>query len=153
MKIYLASDHAGYELKEAIKAYLEEQRFTVEDMGATSVESVNWAEYGAKAAGKVSQDPLHARGILVCGSGIGMSIVANKFRQVRAALCHDSYAAEMSRKHNNANVLTLGARVTDKATALKIVEIWLNTEFEGGRHQKRLDYLEGVVERGNFNLN
>jgi ribose 5-phosphate isomerase B len=150
MKIYLASDHAGFELKEAIKTYLGDHQFTVEDMGTSSTESVNWAEYGAKAAGKVSQDPLRAKGILVCGSGIGMSIVANKFRQVRAALCNDTYAAEMSRKHNNANVLTLGARVTDIASALKIVEIWLDTEFEGGRHQKRLDYLESSVERENF---
>jgi RpiB/LacA/LacB family sugar-phosphate isomerase len=150
MNIYLASDHAGFELKEEIKTYLSERDFTVEDLGTGSAESVNWAEYGAKAAGKVSQDPEHSKGILVCGSGIGMSIVANKFKGVRAALCGDPYAAEMSRKHNNANVLTMGARVTDKEKALEIVEIWLNTDFEGGRHQQRLDYLEGIVEKENF---
>ncbi|NIM10702.1 MAG: ribose 5-phosphate isomerase B [Candidatus Aminicenantes bacterium] len=150
MQIFLASDHAGFELKEEVKQYLLNKNFTVEDMGTGSAESVNWAEYGAKAAKKVSEDPENARGIIICGSGIGMSMVSNKFRNVRAALCNDEYAAEMSRKHNNANVLNMGARVIDKEKALKIVEVWLNTEFEGGRHQKRLDYLHQTVEKENF---
>ncbi|MGD2092521.1 MAG: ribose 5-phosphate isomerase B [Candidatus Aminicenantes bacterium] len=150
MKIYLASDHAGFELKEEIKKYLLENNFTIEDMGTHSVESVNWVEYGAKAAGKVSQDPEHSKGVLVCGSGIGMSIVSNKFKHVRAALCHDQYGAEMSRKHNNANVLTMGGRVIEKEDALSILAVWLKTGFEGGRHQTRLDYLRDIVEKNNF---
>ncbi|MCP5105073.1 MAG: ribose 5-phosphate isomerase B [bacterium] len=152
MKIYLASDHAGFQLKEAVKKYLEEKEthLTVEDMGTHSAESVNWAEYGAKAARKVSEDPENSRGIIVCGSGIGMSMVANKFRNVRAALCGDTNAAEMSRKHNNANVLNMGERVTDTETALQIVQKWLHTPFEGGRHQERLNHLHQVVENTNF---
>lgn len=150
MKIYLASDHAGFELKEEIKKYLLENNFTIEDMGTHSTESVNWVEYGAKAAGKVSQDPKNSKGVLVCGSGIGMSIVSNKFKNIRAALCNDQYAAEMSRRHNNANVLTMGARVIEKDDALSILEVWLKTGYEGGRHQKRLDYLHDMVEKNNF---
>jgi len=150
MKIYLASDHAGYELKEAVKGYLLDRHFEIEDMGAFSTDAVNWVEYGAKAAREVSDHADNARGILICGSGIGMSMVANKFKHIRAALVSDEYGAEMSRKHNNANVLTLGARVLSREKALKIVETWLNTEFEGGRHQARLDYLYDVVENNNF---
>jgi ribose 5-phosphate isomerase B len=150
MQIFLASDHAGFELKEEVRKFLLNKNFAVEDMGTSSTESVNWAEYGAKAAKMVSEDPENAKGIIICGSGIGMSMVSNKFRNVRAALCNDEYAAEMSRKHNNANVLNMGARVIDKEKALKIVDVWLNTEFEGGRHQKRLDYLQQTVEKENF---
>ena len=150
MKIYLASDHAGFELKEEIKKYLIENNFTIEDMGTYSAESVNWVEYGAKAAEMVSQDPENSKGVLVCGTGIGMSIVSNKFKHVRAALCNDQYAAEMSRRHNNANVLTLGARVIEKDDALSILEVWLKTGYEGERHQKRLDYLHDIVEKNNF---
>jgi ribose 5-phosphate isomerase B len=150
MKIYLTSDHAGFELKESIKTYLLGKNIDVEDLGAYSLESVNWAEYGAKAAEKVSADPEHSKGIAICGSGIGMSIVSNKYKNVRAALCNDEYTAEMSRKHNNANILNMGARVIDTPKALKIVETWLKTEFEGGRHQTRLDYLEDKVEKNNF---
>jgi ribose 5-phosphate isomerase B len=150
MIIYLASDHAGFELKEKVKKYLLDNNFTIEDMGTHSDESVNWSEYGAEAAQKVSEDPGNTKGIIICGSGIGMSMVSNKFKNVRAALCHDLHAAEMSRKHNNANVLNMGARVIDTKTALEIVDKWLHTEFEGGRHQKRIDYLHRVVERMNF---
>ena len=150
MIIYLASDHAGFELKEKVKKYLLDNSFTIEDMGTFSTESVSWSEYGAEAARKVSEDPENAKGIIICGSGIGMSMVSNKFKNVRAALCNDLNAAEMSRKHNNANVLNMGARVIDVKTALKIVDKWLHTEFEGGRHQKRIDYLHQVVERMNF---
>ena len=150
LKIYLASDHAAYEMKEEVKKHLLARQYQVADMGTDSLESVNWAEYGAKAAAKVSEDPENSRGIIICGSGIGMSIVSNKFKNVRATLCNDEYAAEMSRKHNNSNVLNFGARVVDRETGLKIVDIWLATEFEGGRHQLRLDYLHEVVEKNNF---
>lgn len=150
MIIYLASDHAGFELKEKVKKYLLDNHFTIDDVGTYSDEPVSWSEYGAKAARKVSEDPENAKGIIICGSGIGMSMVSNKFKNVRAALCNDLHAAEMSRKHNNANVLNMGARVIDVETALKIVDKWLHTKSEGGRHQKRIDYLHQVVERMNF---
>jgi len=146
MDLVLAADHAGFELKEKIKESLLLQGFTVDDCGVHSVAAANWAEFGATAAAKVSADPQHKMGILVCGSGIGMSIVANKFRNVRAALCHDKNAAILARSHNDANVLALGARVVDHATALKIVAVFLQTTFEGGRHQVRLDYLRDGVE-------
>ncbi len=150
MKIYLAADHAAFQLKEKIKQYLEAKGYNLEDMGAHSADSVNWAEYGAKAARHVSQDPVNNKGIILCGSGIGVSMVSNKFKNVRAALCHDVYAAEMSRKHNNSNVLNMGARVIDEETALQITETWLNTDFEGGRHQERLNFLQQEVEGTNF---
>jgi len=150
MKIYLSSDHAGYELKEQVKQFLMDKHYEVEDLGTDSTASVNWAEYGERMARKVSSNLENSRGIGICGSGIGMSIVSNKFKGVRAALCHDVKAAEMSRKHNNANVLNLGARVVDTDTALQIVETWLNTQFEGDRHQLRLDFLSKEVENTNF---
>ena len=150
MKIYLSSDHAAFDLKAEIYRHLQEKGYSVEDMGPETDDSVNWAEYGAKAAAKVSAQPDRCRGIIICGSGIGMSIVSNKFKNVRAALCNEPYMAEMSRKHNNANVLNIGARVVDSKKALEIVDIWLNTDFEGGRHQNRLDYLNRNVEENNF---
>lgn len=149
MKIYLASDHAAYELKEKIKKYLMDNHYTVEDKGTYSLESSSWVEYGAAAARKISEDPEDSVGIILCGSGLGMSIVANKFKNVRAAVCNDLYTAEMSRKHNNANVLNIGARVVAPELALRIVDKWLNTEFEGNRHQLRLDQLSNV-ENKNF---
>lgn len=150
MKIYLASDHAGFELKESIKNYLLNNEYSVEDMGTHSRDSVNWAEYGAKAARSVSENAPDSRGILICGSGIGMSMIANKFKKIRAALCHNIYTVEMSRKHNNANILTMGARVLKTKDALAMVKVWLNTPFEGGRHQDRIDYLHQTIEKQNF---
>jgi ribose 5-phosphate isomerase B len=146
MKLVIASDHAGFALKEQIREFLQEQKFSVKDYGTYSDEAANWAEYGAKAASAVSADPENTVGILVCGSGIGMSIVANKFRNVRAALCHDEQDALTARSHNNANVLALGARVTDAEKALRIVAVFLHTAFEGGRHQLRLDFLRNDIE-------
>jgi len=146
MKLVIASDHAGFALKEQIREFLQEQKFTVKDYGTYSDEAANWAEYGAKAAAAVSADPENTVGILVCGSGIGMSIVANKFKHVRAALCRDENDARTARSHNNANILALGARVTDSTLALRIVDVFLETPFEGGRHQARLDFLSNEVE-------
>ncbi|MCK5004284.1 MAG: ribose 5-phosphate isomerase B [Candidatus Aminicenantes bacterium] len=150
MKIILASDHAGFSLKMHVKKHLERKGYSVKDMGAFSEDRANWAEYGAKAASVVSDDPENSMGIIICGSGIGMSIVSNKFKNVRAALCNDEYSAEMSRRHNNANVLNMGERVVSEELAEKIVEIWLNTSFEGGRHADRLEYISNVVEKNNF---
>jgi len=146
IRLVLAADHAGFALKETIKAELLRQGRSVDDFGTHSAASANWAEFGALAAARVAADPDHAMGILVCGSGIGMSIVANRFPGVRAALCHDENSARLARRHNNANVLALGARVIDDATALKVVAAFLETPFEGGRHQLRLDYLRDSVE-------
>lgn len=150
MKIYLSSDHAGFDLKEKVKEHLAKQNIPVQDLGTHSAEPVNWAEYGAKAAAEVSKEPEKSRAIIICGSGIGMSMVANKFKNIRAALCNDEYAAEMSRRHNNANILTMGARVIDLKRALKIVDIWLTTKFEGDRHQKRINYMHETIENKNF---
>lgn len=147
MKVIVASDHAGFALKERIKGELLRQGREVEDVGTHSPDPANWAEYGAMAAAKVAADPRSLAGVLVCGSGIGMSIVANRFPGVRAALCHTVEAARLSRQHNDANVLALGARMVDAETALGIVAAFLETPFEGGRHQVRLDYLRDRVEK------
>ncbi|MCU0275558.1 MAG: ribose 5-phosphate isomerase B [Acidobacteria bacterium] len=146
-KLIVASDHAGFALKEEVRAELLRQGRSVEDCGAFSAQPANWAEYGALAAARVAADPERSVGILVCGSGIGMSIVANRFPGVRAALCHSEDAARLARLHNNANCLALGARVVDAATALRIVAVFLATPFEGGRHQARLDFLRDHVEK------
>lgn len=150
MNIIMASDHAGYGLKMHIKQYLENRGHHIEDMGAFSEERANWAEFGAKAASRISMDPANLVGITICGSGIGMSIVANKFRNVRSALCHDEYSAEMSRSHNDSNMLNLGARRVSNEEAERIVDVWLGTSFSAGRHAERLDYLRAQVENKNF---
>jgi ribose 5-phosphate isomerase B len=148
--LVIAADHAGFELKEKIRENLRLQGYAVDDCGVYSNDAANWVEYGAKAAEKVSVDPENKVGIMICGSGIGMSIVANKFKNVRAALCHDENDARTARSHNDANVLTLGARVVDTEKALQIVHVFLHTVFAGGRHQVRLDYLRNNVENKIF---
>jgi ribose 5-phosphate isomerase B len=136
-------------MKEGIKEYLESAASPFRDLGTDSGESVDWPIFGAKAAAKVSEDPLNHRAVIICGSGIGMSIVSNKFKGVRAALCKSEYEAEMSRKHNNANVLNMGSRDLQLSDALKILRTWMSTGFEGGRHQRRLDILS-EIENENF---
>jgi ribose 5-phosphate isomerase B len=139
MKIAIASDHGGYELKEGIKSVLSSLGVEYHDFGTTGTDSVDYPDYAVMVAKEVQNGN---RGILCCGTGIGMSIVANKFKGVRAALCHDIYTAEMSRKHNDANVLILGGRLEypiEKVT--EIVKTWLQTDYEGGRHQKRLEKI------------
>lgn len=140
MKIAVASDHGGYKLKECVKEYLRERNIEVLDFGTDSEESVDYPVFGkacaeAVAAGKAD------RGIVCCGTGIGISIAANKVKGIRCALCTDEHMAEMTRKHNDANMLAMGGRITDEETALKITRKWLDTEFEGGRHQRRVDML------------
>src|SRR3970282_249545 len=136
MKIAIASDPAGRELKEEIVSFLKEKGIEVIDYGVDNPESVDYPDYGIKVAGAVSKG-LAGMGILSCGTGIGMSIVANKFPNVRAALCNDLFTARMSRLHNDANVLVLGGRVIGKDLAAEIVKVWLTTDFEGERHSKR----------------
>ena len=142
-KIIIGSDHAGHALKEALKPRLTEMGFAVTDAGTDSDRAVDYPDPGGKAAGAVSAG-LFPQGILICGSGVGMSIVANRFPGVRAALCLDEETARLSRMHNDANILVLSGRKTDSETALRIVRVWLTTPFEGGRHQRRLDKIDGM---------
>ena len=140
MKIAIASDHGGYQLKEEVKKYLEDRGIEILDLGTNSEESVDYPEYGhacgeAVACGKAD------RGIVCCGTGIGISIAANKVKGVRCALCTDVNMVVMTRKHNDANMLAMGGRTSDTKTALEITAAWLDTEFEGGRHQRRVDML------------
>jgi ribose 5-phosphate isomerase B len=142
MRIVIGSDHAGYELKMQIKAYLEAQKYAVIDVGTDSAtESVSYVDYGRSAAEEIVSGRAD-RGIIVCGTGIGISIAANKIPGIRAALCTNSFMAEMARRHNDANMLALGGRVLAATYAQTIVETFLTHDFEGGRHQKRLDSLE-----------
>ena len=144
--IAIGSDHGGFDLKEKIKKFLTERKIEVDDLGTVKMESVDYPDYGIKVSKLVSEGKVE-RGILICGTGIGMSIVANKFPKVRAALCHDSYSARMSREHNDANVLILGGRVTGDELALEIVRIWLETSFSGGRHKSRLEKIEEIEKK------
>ncbi|MGI6089838.1 MAG: ribose 5-phosphate isomerase B [Saccharofermentanales bacterium] len=142
MRIVIGSDHAGYALKMQIKTYLEAKNYTVIDVGTDSAaESVSYVDYGRSAAAEIVSGRAD-RGIIVCGSGIGISIAANKVPGIRAALCTNSYMAEMARRHNDANMLALGGRMLAANYAQTIVDAFLTYEFEGGRHQKRLDSLE-----------
>jgi ribose 5-phosphate isomerase B len=146
MKIALGADHAGFELKEQLKQHLVSSGLQVDDRGTTSDQSVDYPDF-ARVVGEQVVAQQADFGILVCGSGIGMAIAANKVPGVRAANVTSAEAAKLSREHNNANVLTLGARMLDPATATKIVDAWLATEFAGGRHQRRIEkisQLEGA---------
>jgi ribose 5-phosphate isomerase B len=142
-KIIIGADHGGFSLKESLKPFLAEIGFAVTDVGTDSDRAADYPDFGAKAAGAVSAG-LFQRGILICGSGVGMSIVANRFPRVRAALCLDEETARLSRMHNDANILVLAGRKTDPETARKIVRTWLSTPFEGGRHQRRLDKIHEI---------
>jgi ribose 5-phosphate isomerase B len=146
VKIATASDHAGYELKEGILVYLSERGIQYEDFGCRPEERVDYVEFGEKAVKSVCSGQ-NDRAILVCGTGLGMAIVANKFKGIRAAPCQDEYSTEMSRSHNDSNCLTLGGRILPLDEALNIVRIWLDTEFEGGRHQERLRKIFEIEER------
>lgn len=137
MKIAVGSDHGGYALKQVVAETLRSRGVDVVDMGTDGDTSVDYPDYGAKVAGAVSAK-LVDRGVLVCGTGIGMSIVANKFPGVRAALVTDAFMARMAAEHNDANILVMGGRVTDPTTAREMIAAWLDTPFEGGRHEKRL---------------
>ena len=143
MKIALGADHAGYKLKAKIEKYLIDKGISVHDRGTNSVESVDYPDYARFVGEEVAEQ--HAdRGILVCGSGIGMSIAANKVPGIRAVNVHDEAEAQLCREHNDANVLTLGARSLDESTALKIVDRWLNAQFAGGRHERRVEKIAEI---------
>jgi ribose 5-phosphate isomerase B len=145
MKIAIGCDHAGFELKEDLKVYLEGKGVEVVDLGTPDGSPVDYPEIGMAVAEKVSTGAI-PRGILICGTGIGMSVVANRFRGVRAALCHDLYTARMSREHNDSNLLVLGGRLLGKGIAREIVGVWLDTDFLGGNHRRRLDRIGRLDE-------
>ena len=136
-KILIASDHAGFKLKEVIKKYLSKKKINVVDLGPYKLIKVDYPDYAHKLSKKINLNK-KLTGVLVCGSGIGMEITANRYKNVRAALCYNQKSAKLSRLHNNANVITLGSRLTKKNVALKCINIFLNTKFEGGRHTKRI---------------
>ncbi len=137
MKIYISSDHGGYNLKGYVKKYVSESGYEIEDLGTNSEESVDYPDYAEKLCKKVFENK--AKGILICGTGIGMSMSANKMKGIRAALCGNEYLAKMSRRHNNSNVLCLGGRVIGEELACNIVKVWLETDFsKEERHHKRV---------------
>lgn len=144
MKLAIGADHGGVELKQEVVKFLQSiKNIEVSDYGTTTRDSVDYPDYGRMVSEAVSQGTAD-RGILICGTGIGMSIVANRFPRVRAALCHDNFTARMSRLHNDANVLVMGERVIGRGVAMDIVKTWLETEFEGSRHQRRLDKIREI---------
>ena len=148
MKIVLSVDHGGFELKEFIKSYLEGKGHNITDVGTYSEASVDYPEYAEKAAEKIINNDVDF-GIIFCGTGIGISIAANKISGIRAALCHDIFTAKMAKMHNNANILAIGGRVVGKGLAIEIVEAFINAEYEGGRHQLRVDKMMNLEKRGN----
>jgi ribose 5-phosphate isomerase B len=148
MNLITGSDHAGLDLKEKIKEFLSEKnKYTIKDVGAFSNDPVDYPIIAHEVAKNISEKR-YERGILICGSGIGMSIVANRYSNVRAALCHDLYTVQLSRRHNDANILVLGGRILGFGLALEMVDLFLNTDFEGGRHQKRLDQIDASGSTG-----
>jgi ribose 5-phosphate isomerase B len=144
--IAVGSDHGGLELKQAICQMLQVRGLACEDYGTNGPASVDYPDFGAKVAAAVAEAKVDA-GILICGTGIGMSIIANKYPGVRAALVHDDFTAQMAKEHNNANILILGGRVLSTADAVRLVEVWLDSRFEGGRHQGRLDKIASAEQR------
>jgi ribose 5-phosphate isomerase B len=145
MRIAIGSDHAGLEMKNEVAAVLKEMGHEYQDFGTDTPQSVDYPDFGEKVSEEVSQGRAD-RGILICGTGIGMSIVANKFRNIRAALCNELFSAKMSRLHNDANILVLGGRIIGKDLAKEIVKTWMATPFEGGRHENRLIKIQ-IIEK------
>lgn len=146
MKIAIGSDHGGYHLKEKIIRFLEENHIQYTDFGTKDTQSVDYPDFALAVAEAVAAGH-YDRGILVCGTGIGIGIAANKVPGIRAALCHDTFSARASREHNDANILTLGERVIGPGLALEIVKVWLETEFAGGRHQRRVEKIREIEKK------
>jgi ribose 5-phosphate isomerase B len=146
MNIAIASDHAGFELKKGIIAYLAKKNIPYKDFGCHSAERVDYVDFAEKAVTEILKGEFD-RGILVCGTGLGMALTANKFKGIRATPVVDEYMAEMSREHNDSNCLTLGGRILPLDEALRIVEVWLDSTFENGRHRARLDKIAAIEER------
>jgi len=150
MKIAIGSDHAGFGLKEDVLELLKGLNHDIVDCGTYNTESVDYPDFGEKVSSMVSAGEVE-RGILICGTGLGMSMVANKFPNVRAALCNDLFSAKMSRLHNDANVLVLGGRIIGRDLASEIVRTWMSTAFEGERHMRRLNKIKKIEETLNSN--
>ena len=142
----IASDHGGLELKDAIKSFLEDRRIEVRDLGTMNSDSVDYPDFAEKLAVALTRGEAE-NGILICGTGIGMSIAANKFPGIRAALITDEFTARMSKEHNNANVIVMGGRVLNPQEACGMVKTWLEAAFEGGRHQGRLDKISQIEQK------
>ena len=142
-KIAIASDHGGFDLKESVIAHLLNTGWEVDDLGSHNGDSVDYPDYGIKLAEEVSEKKVD-RGIVICGTGIGMSIVVNRYPGIRGTLCSDLFTAKLCREHNDSNILIMGGRVIGKGLAAEIVNTWLNTPFEGGRHQRRLDKITQI---------
>ncbi len=139
-KICISSDHAGYKLKEYVKTYFIRKEIPLIDLGPFSTKSVDYPDYAKKIANRLSKKKSQV-GILICGSGTGMAITANKIKGIRAAVCYNSKSTRLSRQHNNANIIALGSRLTKKNEVLKLIKIFLNTKFEGGRHLRRINKI------------
>ena len=146
MKIAIACDHGGLKLKNKIKEYLQSNGYEITDFGTDSAENCDYPDFALPAAEAVASGKCD-RGIIVCTTGIGVSMVANKVPGVRCALCHDVFCAELTRRHNDANVLAMGEKAVSESDALKIVNIFLRTEFEGGRHQRRVDKITEIEKK------
>lgn len=146
MKLAIASDHGGFDLKQEIIKFLKEKKIEILDLGNHGTDSVDYPDYAIKVAEMVSSGQADV-GVLMCGTGIGMSIVANKFKNVRAALVTDDYTARMSREHNDSNVLCLGGRIQKPEVAKALVQVWLETQFEGGRHGRRLSKIAEIEKK------
>lgn len=144
IKIIIGSDHGGFEYKEIIKEHLKKNDYDVEDVGTYSNESVDYPDIAKEVARKVNEND--CLGILICGTGIGISIAANKVSGIRAAVCNDVYSAKMAKEHNDSNVLALGQRVVGEGQMLMIVDMWLTTKFAGGRHERRVNKIESLEE-------
>ena len=142
-KIAIASDHGGFDLKENVIAHLMSDGWKIDDLGPTNEDSVDYPDYGVKLAEAIANKKVE-RGIVICGTGVGMSIVVNRFPGIRGTLCSDVYTAKMCREHNDSNILIMGGRVIGKGLASEIVDTWLSTAFEGGRHQRRLDKINEI---------
>ncbi len=150
MRVYIATDHAGFRIKELVKSLFEKRGYEVIDLGPDSSDRVDYPDYAKKVALSVSRDP-SSQGVLICGTGIGMSIAANKISGIRAAEVHDWYTAKMARAHNDANILCFGERVVGEGVVESIVQAWCETSFEGGRHAQRvakIAYLEKGEDNG-----
>ena len=146
MKIALGADHGGFELKEEIKKHLEGKGYEVKDFGTHSIDSCDYPDYALPVAEAVARKEFDL-GILICGTGIGIGIAANKVPGIRAALCSDTFSAHATRQHNNANILTMGERVVGKGLAIDIVKTFLNAKFEGGRHSTRIDKITDIEKK------
>ncbi|MCH2212324.1 MAG: ribose 5-phosphate isomerase B [Fuerstiella sp.] len=151
MRIAIASDHRGFQMKSRLLQTVENLGFEVDDLGPESGESVDYPDYAARVASSVAADE-HARGILICGTGIGMCITANKFFGVRAAPCHDTVTAEYSRLHNDANILCLSANQLSDQLAEQMIQIWLSTDFEEGRHARRIEKIADIERDASTSL-